>query len=63
MKNNIPLVSVIIPTYNSARTLETTLKSIKKQTYQNIEIIVVDNNSKDTTKKIAEKYADSVYNI
>jgi glycosyltransferase, family 2 len=60
-QNKSPLVSVIIPTYNSARTLETTLKSVKDQTYPNIEMIVVDNQSKDTTRQIAEKYADAVY--
>lgn len=60
-QNKSPLVSVIIPTYNSARTLETTLKSVKDQTYPNIEMIVVDNQSKDETRQIAEKYADAVY--
>jgi glycosyltransferase involved in cell wall biosynthesis len=57
-----PLVSVIIPTYNSSRTLERCLKSIKDQTYPNIELIVVDNNSKDKTKEIARKFTDKVYN-
>jgi glycosyltransferase involved in cell wall biosynthesis len=51
-----PMISVIVPTYNSAKTLEICLKSVKKQTYSNIEIIVVDNNSADNTRKIAEKY-------
>ena len=53
-----PLVSVIVPTYNSAKFLETCLKSIKDQTYQNIEIIVVDEFSKDRTREIAKKYAE-----
>lgn len=60
--NNL-LVSVIIPTYNSSRTLEKTLESIKNQSYKNIEIIVVDNNSVDNTKKIAEKYTEKVFNF
>lgn len=55
------LVSVIIPTKNSSRTLESCLKSIKNQTYKNIEIIVVDNFSSDDTKQIALKYTDKVY--
>lgn len=59
---NKPLVSVIVPTYNSERTIEKCLESIKNQTYENIEIIVVDNNSKDKTKEIAKKYTDKVYN-
>lgn len=57
-----PLVSVIIPTRNSARTLDKCLKSIQDQTYPNIEIILVDNNSTDNTKEIAKKYTNKVYN-
>lgn len=59
----MPLVSIIIPTYNSAKTLEICLQAIKAQSYQNIEIIVVDNNSLDETKEIAQKYADKVINF
>ena len=57
-----PLVSVIITTKNSSRTLETCLKSIKDQTYKNIELIVIDNNSIDNTKEIAKKYTNKVFN-
>lgn len=56
-----PLVSVIITTKNSASTLENLLFSIRKQTYKNKEIIVVDNNSKDKTLKIAKKYTKNTY--
>jgi glycosyltransferase involved in cell wall biosynthesis len=62
MTNN-KLVSIIIPTRNSASTIEECLISLKKQTYKNIEIIVIDNNSTDDTKKISKKYTDSVYNF
>ncbi len=62
MNKRQPLVSVIIPTKNSAQFLEKCLKSIKNQTYNNIEIIVVDNNSIDKTKEIARKYTKKVYN-
>ena len=54
------MVSVVVPTFNSERYLESCLKSVKRQSYSNIEIIVVDNYSADTTLKIAEKYADLV---
>jgi len=61
MSNHNPLVSIIIPTLNSAHYLETTLSSIKKQTYHNIELIIVDNYSKDNTRQIAEKFGATVY--
>ena len=55
-----PLVSVVVPTFNSERFLEKCLKSIRMQTYRNVEVIVVDNFSKDRTREIAEKCADLV---
>lgn len=57
-----PLVSVIVPTYNSAQLLELCLGSINQQTYKNIELIVVDNNSADNTKEIAKRYTGNVFN-
>ncbi len=59
--NNQPLVSIVIPTKNSGRFLERCLDSIKKQTYRNIEIIVVDNKSDDNTRKVARRYTDKVF--
>lgn len=49
------LVSIIIPTKNSAAFLENTLSSIKKQSYKKIEVIIVDGNSTDGTLQIAKK--------
>ena len=60
---NFPLVSVVIPTYNSEKTIERCLESIKNQTYKNIEIIVVDKGSADKTLEIARKYTDKVFVI
>lgn len=54
----LPVVSVIVPTKNSGKFLEACLKSIRKQSYKNIEIIVVDNHSTDDTPTIAKRYAD-----
>lgn len=56
-----PLVSVIVPTYNSAQVLEKCLESIKQQSYAAIELIVVDNNSRDETKAIARSFTEQVY--
>jgi len=50
-----PLVSVIVPTYNSSRTLDECLGALKNQEYKNIEIIVTDSFSKDRTKEIASR--------
>ena len=50
------ILSIIIPTKNEEEYLPKLLKSIRKQTFKNYEIIVADNNSKDKTKKIAKKY-------
>lgn len=57
-----PLVSIIIPTKNSKTTIGACLESVINQSYKNIEIIVVDNNSTDLTKEIAKKYTKYVFN-
>ena len=56
MPVNIPLVSIIIPTYNRAHFIGETLDSLLAQTYQNWECIVVDDGSTDTTPEIMEEY-------
>lgn len=58
-----PLVSVLVHTRNSQRTIKKHLESIKNQSYKNIEIIVVDNNSTDETVKIAKKFTNNIYNF
>lgn len=47
-------VSVIIPMYNSEKTIEDTLNSIMNQNYENIEIIIIDDFSKDSSFKLCE---------
>lgn len=53
-------VSIITVVRNGANTIEQTIKSVLKQTYKNIEYIVIDGASTDGTKKIIEKYYDSI---
>lgn len=55
-----PLVSVVIPTFNSERFLEKCFRSIRDQTYKNIEIIVVDNYSKDKTREIVKNHEGKI---
>lgn len=57
-----PLVSVIVPTRNSAATLKACLASIKDQTYPKIELIVVDRGSKDATRRITKAFTPHLYN-
>lgn len=52
-------ISVITATYNSAETVEDTLKGVLSQTYGNIEHIIVDGGSKDDTMEIVKRYANS----
>lgn len=54
--NGHPLVSVVIVTYNSAAYILDALESVKGQTYDNIELIVSDDGSKDDTVPICEKW-------
>lgn len=52
----LPLVSLIVPVYNTDRYLETCLQSIISQTYKNIEIIVIDDGSTDSSPAICDAY-------
>lgn len=54
MKN--PLVSVVIPTYNREKTIVRAINSVLNQTYTNLELIVVDDNSKDNTESVIQEY-------
>ena len=60
--SNKSKVSVVVTTKNEEKNIKNCLKSIISQTYKNTEVIVVDNNSTDNTKKIAKKYTDLVFN-
>jgi glycosyltransferase involved in cell wall biosynthesis len=59
----IGTVSVIIPTKNSDSTLRKCLESIRRQTFQNLEMLVVDDKSKDETTDIAKEFKATIFTI
>jgi len=63
MNKNHPLVSIALCTYNGERFLEEQLQSLLRQSYTNIEIIVVDDCSTDGTMVILERYARRYTNL
>ena len=54
----MPSVSVIIPAYNAAKTIEKCLGSVLGQTLDDLEVIVVDDGSSDDTLEVAGRMAD-----
>lgn len=61
--NNEPLVSVIVPAFNAAKTIAETISSALNQTYGNIEIVVIDDNSNDNTAEIMGEMCGRFKNI
>lgn len=55
-----PRISIVIPCYNYGRFLERALKSVISQSYPNLQLIVVDGGSLDSTPSILRKYADHI---
>ena len=53
-----PLVSVIVPIYNAASYLQETLDSILASTYRPVEVVMVDDGSKDNSLSIAKSYCE-----
>ena len=59
---NKPLVSIIIPVYNHEKYILETIKSVIDQAYENIEIIIIDDGSEDSSGKIVERIKDNRIN-
>ena len=60
MSHILPLVSVIIPVYNGEAFLRNAVHSIQQQSYQRIEIIIIDDGSTDGTADIAKSFGSDV---
>lgn len=54
--DNKPLVSIVVPTYNSEKTIYRTIKSLLNQTYRNFEVIIIDNSDNKKTVNIIKRY-------
>lgn len=54
---NLPLVSIGIPTYNRSKLIGYAIRSILSQNYENLEIVISDNASKDETQEVCEAFA------
>ncbi|MEW6696505.1 MAG: glycosyltransferase family 2 protein [Bacillota bacterium] len=61
MKEQYPLVSVVVPSYNQGKFIKDTIESILNQDYPNIELIVMDGASTDNTVEILKSYGDKFY--
>ncbi len=57
--SNAPLVSIVLPTYNRAEVLPHAIASVLAQTYESLELIIVDDNSPDNTFAVVNSFNDS----
>lgn len=60
---NHPLISIIVPVYNVEKYLSTCIESLLKQQYKNIEILLIDDGSTDSSGKICDRYSFKYKNI
>jgi glycosyltransferase involved in cell wall biosynthesis len=55
----MPVISVIIPVYNGEKTIEETVRSVLNQPFQDFEIIIINDGSKDDTLEVVSQISDS----
>lgn len=60
ISKEIPLISVVTVVYNDVHNIENTILSVVKQTYPNIEYIIIDGGSTDGTTNVIKKYQDKI---
>ena len=63
MKSNEPLVSLIIPMYNSEKYIKNCVACIKRQNYKNLEVFLINDGSTDNTVELCQKYIKDMNNV
>ncbi|MEH2111554.1 glycosyltransferase [Nostoc sp.] len=58
-RKKLPKISVIIPAYNSEKTIKQTIQSVLNQTFTNLELIVINDGSQDSTLEVVTQFQDS----
>ena len=58
-RDKTPFFSVIIPTYNRAATISSAIRSVINQSFNNWELIVMDDGSTDITKDVVDSFLDN----
>lgn len=56
--NNMPQISIVVPVYNAAKYLPRTIASVQAQTYEDWELLLVNDGSTDNSVQIIEQYAN-----
>jgi teichuronic acid biosynthesis glycosyltransferase TuaG len=59
---NPPFFSVVIPTFNRENQIKIAIESVLAQTFENFEILIIDNGSSDNTKNVVESYSNNKIN-